>query len=134
MIHKDEKLLAEFRTAGPCELCYRWCNPREPHHLWGRGVGGGTRLDIRINLIALGSSRGFQCECHTRIGDGNLDNAMAKAKVANREGVSVDDIERRIMLIRRAPKRLLLCPRCGGTPNGCCPSGLLNPDGTHWSE
>mgnify|MGYP001240423235 CR=1 FL=1 len=59
----DEKMLAEFRTD-----CCRHCGRRrstDPHHLFGRGLAGGNRLDVRFNLVSL-------CrECHTERHLGN---------------------------------------------------------------
>lgn len=53
----DERLLDEYRAASRCW----WCGLRahcQPHHLFGRGQEGCTRLDVRENLAAL-------CmECH----------------------------------------------------------------------
>jgi hypothetical protein len=37
---------------------------REPHHVFAKGMGGGGRLDIRWNLVALGSSVLLDCRCH----------------------------------------------------------------------
>lgn len=98
----DNKLLSEFRTPGRCEHCKAWCEIREPHHLWGRGMGGGSRLDIRINLISLGQV--FQCPCHRDFHDGHILKATLLALVAAREGCLQSDIEREIWRLRRAPK------------------------------
>lgn len=55
----NKELLDEVRK-GSCELC--GCGgPCDPHHLFERGAGGGNRLDVRWNLIAL-------CrECHQAV-------------------------------------------------------------------
>ena len=85
-------LLKLFRTEGECEVCERPCLVREPHHIRARGVGDVHRLDIRINLIALGSSRpGLGCDCHERVHTWPGVSVDAKTrllleKVAEREG------------------------------------------------
>lgn len=92
----DEALLDEFRTGGRCQFCGRLCVAREPHHLWPRGAGGWQRLDIRINLIALGSSQGFQCPCHHLIHTGKIKREDVLRVVARREGLSPAEIADRI--------------------------------------
>lgn len=96
----NKALLAEFRTAGACEYCKRPCRAREPHHLFTRGAG---QLDIRINLIALGSA--FQCTCHRERHDGNILHCDMLAVVAARENVLQDHITDVIHLLRRLPKK-----------------------------
>lgn len=59
MIHKNQSLLREMSGPGRCEWCSFACY-RDPHHLWKRGMSGGSRLDIRVNIASL-------CrECHDR--------------------------------------------------------------------
>jgi len=51
----NEALLDEFRFKPRCEWCGRlMCNERlHPHHIFGRGMGGWSRMDVRINLVGL---------------------------------------------------------------------------------
>lgn len=102
----DEKLLDEFRKPGKCEWCGARCRLREPAHVYGRGHGGGRRLDVRFNLISLGSTRAFQCECHTlhHAGERPIQCDLA-AKVAEREKTTQDAIEEALYAIRRLPNR-----------------------------
>lgn len=92
MIIRDEKLLDFFRGAGACELCGKGCMRREPHHVIAKGMGGGRRLDIRINIVAVGSSPGMECQCHN-----NVDTASEKSRclriIAERERTTVEAIE-----------------------------------------
>ena len=93
----DEPLLEEFRW-GPCD----WCGETgrcDPHHLWGRGMGGGSRLDIEINLVSL-------CRfCHRSHHDGNEPTrADLLAIVAAREDTTQDAIIAQIAHLRREPK------------------------------
>lgn len=97
----DRDLLREFREPGRCELCLKWCKKREPHHLWAKGMGGGGRLDVRINLIALGSTLEWQCECHTRIHNGLVPKIVLMVIVATREAILVDDLEAEMYRLRR---------------------------------
>ena len=53
MLIKDESLLDTFRGPGICEMCRKWVTYRSPHHVVCRGIGGGSRCDIRENLISL---------------------------------------------------------------------------------
>lgn len=95
----DEKLLDRFRTAGKCEWCGQWFGCREPHHVFARGMGSGSRLDIRINLAAL-------CLwCHRSHHDGNRPlRCDLLAVVAKREGLLQADVEAEIRRLIRAPK------------------------------
>jgi hypothetical protein len=58
----NEKLLKEYRGSGPCGYCGRWARAREAAHIHARGMSSGSRLDIRCNLLALGSVG--DCGCH----------------------------------------------------------------------
>ena len=102
MIIHDEPLLSSYRTPGRCELCDAPCRVREPHHLWAKGMAGGGQLDIRINLIALGSR--FGCPCHAEIHAGNVPDLAPLAVVADREGVTVREIADAVAEFRRLPK------------------------------
>lgn len=54
MIVINKRLLKEFSTPGICECgCGIWCVSRDPNHILLRGVGGGSRLDVRENLLSL---------------------------------------------------------------------------------
>jgi hypothetical protein len=96
----DEKLLDQFRAAGPCSWCREHCQRREPHHIHTRGIGGGGRLDVAINLVSL-------ClRCHRSHHDGNEPlTCDLKAIVAAREGRLQDDIEAEIVALRKRRKQ-----------------------------
>ena len=64
-------------------------------------MGGGARLDIPINLVSLGSTQQWQCDCHRAIHDGNILRIDLLAVVAVRENVNQDDIRAVINLLRR---------------------------------
>jgi hypothetical protein len=100
----SEPTLDLFRASGPCEWCRRYCRRREPHHLACRGMGGGARLDIPCNLIALGSTRNWDCTCHEKIQRGRIDSADVLALVARREGVTAEDVVAVRSLIWRLDK------------------------------
>ncbi len=68
MTKTDEALLAEFSLLPACELCGRPREERErldPNHILQRGAGGGSRLDLRENVVAC-------CHepCHMQYHDG----------------------------------------------------------------
>ena len=88
MIQHDEELLKYFRTKPVCEWCGHASGARlleylDPHHVEARGMGGGKRLDVALNLMAVHRL------CHDEIEAGG---AKAKEKcwniVAKREGLS----------------------------------------------
>lgn len=97
MLVIDEPLLNEFRQKGRCEWCAR---KRQtcPHHLHARGMGGGGRLDIRVNLVALCQ------ECHDNHHLGNRPlRCDLLAVVAAREKTTQDQILEEIWRLRRTP-------------------------------
>ena len=105
MKHIDYALLDEFRTRGRCEVCGVFCAAREPHHLLARGMGGGGRMDIRENLIAVGSSLPFpECPCHRAIHDGHIAKDDLLQIVARREGLTAAAVQSRLFRLRRLPK------------------------------
>jgi HNH endonuclease len=98
---EDKGLLREFGLKKRCEFCHQ--PPRrgtllDAHHLFARGMGGGGRLDIRVNLVALCRS------CHTDTHAGHIIRAALLAIVAQREGVMQDDIVTEIARLRRADR------------------------------
>ena len=96
MIVIDEKLLASFRGPGICEWCKRYAGHRHAAHVRPRQMGGGSRLDVRINLISL-------CWfCHLAQHEGREPTrADLEAVVAAREQRFQDDIEAECLAIRR---------------------------------
>lgn len=58
MTNTDEALLDQFRGPGLCESCALPCLQREASHILTKGMGGGSRLDHRLNVLS-------QCRrCH----------------------------------------------------------------------
>jgi hypothetical protein len=104
MIVKDEKMLAFFRGSGPCESCGKHCENLAPHHWKPRGMGGGSRLDIPINLISLGSD--YDCPCHWRAQNNARFNNDLLVIIARREGRTAADIVSEINLRLRTHKDL----------------------------
>jgi hypothetical protein len=99
----DEAELAKWRGPGRCEWCGLWCVVREPHHLTARGTGSHKRLDIPINLIALGSSASLH-PCHRALEDGNGARFRVLEIVAARENTTPEDIEAVVWCLLRIPK------------------------------
>lgn len=105
MQRKDAALRKAFATPGRCQWCGKNCQRREGHHLWTKGMGGGSVLDLRINLIALGSSLTLECPCHTKIhSEGKIHWEMLLQVVASREKTTPARIEEVIRLFQRLPK------------------------------
>lgn len=94
----DEAVLDQFRGVGRCEICQRPQAVRDPHHVMGKGMGGSSQLDIRINLLAV-------CRwCHVRIHGGNIKREEVLKIVARREQTTPDLIEKELYRLIRTPK------------------------------
>ncbi len=94
MIIRNDYLLEKFRRRLQCECCGKR-GYVEAHHLWTRGMGGGGRLDININLIAL-------CRfCHSEFHAGHVARGELLHIVARREHRTVDGITQEILRLRR---------------------------------
>lgn len=92
----DNDLLNEFRSPGPCEWCLAPCPIREPHHLVRRGMGGGSQMDVRINLMGLCST------CHYRHHYSNVPTRDEILDyVAMREGMTPEELQDRLYLLQR---------------------------------
>jgi hypothetical protein len=94
----NEATLDLFRLPVPCA----WCRIRvatDPHHLFGRGHGGGLRLDVAIALVSLCAT------CHRMHHDGHQPTRRELLKiVARREKVAVETLLERIHELQRLPK------------------------------
>jgi hypothetical protein len=93
-------LRKEFAQPGRCELCSLYCKKREGHHLWHRT----PEITIRINLIALGSTRLFCCRCHRKIGVGQIPVSRVLETVAIRENCWPEEITEIMHWMRRLVK------------------------------
>ncbi len=109
MIVENESLLREFRGPGKCEWCGKQCRTREAAHIFAKGMGGGGRLDVRINLVGLGLGGWVgvraECNCHSSHHTGHEPSKrQLMERAAEREGVDATDIEAVLWLLRRLPK------------------------------
>ena len=101
MIRHDPDLLEYFRNRRTCEWCgYRDQGRLDPHHVEARGMGGGKRLDVALNLVSVHRF------CHQEIEAGGV---KAKEKcfeiIAKREGLSgPDEVREAIWRLLRTPK------------------------------
>lgn len=100
----DEDLLDSLRGPGRCEVCKRWCKKREPHHLSAKGQGGAMRIDHPWNLLAVGDSKTFQCDCHTRIHSGEISREYLHEIMTLREWETWDTMEAEIKRLQRQSK------------------------------
>lgn len=101
---RDQATLDLFRGPGFCEMCGRWCRKREPHHVLSRGMGGGGTMDVRLNLVAVGSTTDWQCPCHTMIGAGKISMQAVLDIVGRREKLPPETVRERLDELRRLPK------------------------------
>lgn len=83
MLNANHNLLEYFRCR-PCESCGRSA-PSEPHHIKPKGHGGGSRLDVALNLVSL---CGGPYGCHAKLQEGRKNQVKCWALVARREGLS----------------------------------------------
>lgn len=91
-------LLKSFHTPGVCELCGRVCRAREPHHVLGRGMGRGRRIDHPWNLLCVGTV--WECSCHSRAQGYKISQSAQWAIIDKREGLMPGTAEREIRRIR----------------------------------
>lgn len=101
MIIIDEKMLTNFRGPGMCQFCGRYCHKdREASHLFARGMGSGSRLDIEINLMALGGP--WECKCHhLSHSEGKPSRADLLNKKSKYVGAPAHSIEEAIKFLQR---------------------------------
>ena len=98
----NKPLLDEFRAQTRCEWCGRTVAQCEPHHIFCRGMGGGARLDIRENLVALCGP--FAGNCH---GLAPRHRQYMLRLAAMREGTTPEAIVAKIWRLRRTPKEAM---------------------------
>lgn len=97
MTIRDEKLLAIVRQETCC-----WCGslpPNDPHHIYAKGMGGGSRLDTTENVVPL-------CrDCHQKHHNGNEPTrADLIHENAKRLGRTSADVLRQIRCDLNKPK------------------------------
>lgn len=90
----NKPLLREFAALPWCERCLG-PGPCQAHHIFGKGMGGGRRFDIPINLI------GLCVECHVAFHNGRIDREELLAIVARREHTTPEAIQEEIWRLRR---------------------------------
>lgn len=89
---EDKELLDGFRGPGYCGWCGRYCRNREAAHINTRGMGGWSRADVRLNIVALGSAYDCGCHYHSHNGERPI-RADLIAIVAAREKMLQSDVE-----------------------------------------
>jgi hypothetical protein len=94
----NAKLVASIGGPGLCEHCLAPSLYREVHHALAKGMGGGGRMDHPFNLI------GLCILCHASLHNGSLSREILWAVIAEREGVSVEEVKTEIYRIRALPK------------------------------
>lgn len=99
MIIENRNLRRKFSASGCCEHCHVWQSIRHCAHLFHSGIGGGSRLDVRINMLSL-------CWlCHGKHHNGHEPSFKTLiGLIAKREGTTPDAIRDEIFRLRRLPK------------------------------
>ena len=99
MIVKDKACLRSFAEKTVCERCgKRVFTGLDPHHVFGRGFGGGKRLDIPLALCAICRT------CHDLYHNGKIPKSEFVAIIARRERMTPEAVEAEINRILRLPK------------------------------
>ncbi len=98
----DLAIMAQFRMKSLCEFCGCYARQIEVHHCFGRGHGGGTRIDHPYNLIALCGA--YDRDCHGRAQRYVIKRSSILAVISKREDVPVADLVDFIYRARRAAK------------------------------
>ena len=97
MIIECSATLDKFRVKPRCEFCGKSVPGCEPHHYHAKGMGGGSRLDIDINLIGL-------CRfCHQSAEDANISRKTILGIIADREKHDAEVIQEAIYFLVRTP-------------------------------
>lgn len=100
MLIENDEVLQAFRTAPKCEFCGKENrHSLDPHHRRKRGMGGGSRLDIRINVASA-----CRLPCHRDCENGTIPESRVLEVIAARERTAVEAIEEVVNLILRTPK------------------------------
>lgn len=95
----SEATLDLFRQKQRCEWCVRVAS-LDAHHWKPRGIGGGSRLDIKENLIGL-------CrECHNRAESGDISRSAILETIADREGLTPEQVQELIWSVLAKKKPL----------------------------
>ena len=98
-----EDNLQKYRQKTRCENCgLPSFQGLDPHHVLTRGMGGGTRNDSDLNLMALCRT------CHDRFHNGKIPREQLVGKLALREGFSPDELERIVNRVRHKDKGMHL--------------------------
>ncbi len=93
----NKPLRLEFALPGNCEFCGLPCRKREGHHF----LSCNPELTTRINMVSLGSTLDWQCECHSRIHLGRIPRVQVLEKISAREHQRPEDVEDVLNLFRR---------------------------------
>ncbi len=102
MIILNPALMREFSAKQICEYCGRYARRMECHHMMGRGFGGGTRMDVRWNLIALCNF--MDSDCHGRAQRYQIPVEEIRQIIADREGTTSETVEDFLFWLARQPR------------------------------
>jgi hypothetical protein len=96
----NEKLLDRFRGWRRDEVTGKmgWCIP---HHIISKGMGGGTRLDVAINLVAVTD------QTHARIHAGFVKRKALLAIIGRRHGMTAANVLDRLHALVARPKHAI---------------------------
>lgn len=101
MIILNPALLSEFSRTALCEHCGCYARRMEAHHLTCRGFGGGQRMDVPWNLIALCNH--LDNNCHDRAQRRIIPQEDILEIVATREGTTAETVEDFLWWLARQP-------------------------------
>jgi hypothetical protein len=105
VIVKNPALMKAFSGPGLCSWCGKAVSSRDPHHVVARGIGGGKRLDVSVNIVSLCTTFSGGGNCHHMAHNGReITKSDLLAVIAAREECLQDEIEVVVWLLLRLPK------------------------------
>ena len=97
----DHALLERIGSSRVCEYCgSRLRHKAEVNHIIGRGLGGGHRMDVPLNCLAMGSP--WDCGCHEAYHHGRITRDELVWITAIREWYLFEDAWEELRAIQRA--------------------------------
>ena len=79
IVRNADLMIQMHEDTGACEFCNRTDQRLEVHHIWAKGIGGGSRMDVPINLIVV-------CKpCHDLAHKGDISRRELFGIAAERE-------------------------------------------------
>ena len=96
---EDDALLNYYRNQERCSRCLQPCWPCEPHHCYRKGMGGGSRMDVCLNILAVCRA------CHQHLQEAPGGREEGWRLIEKREGLEEGQAEAAVWVLLRRPNR-----------------------------